>query len=187
VLATVPQGWRLFFELLAHTGLRISEAIGLTWAHLDLGDRPRVEVREQVYRGQRRRLKSHDARRDVPLSPGMAERLLRHRRDTYGGDESPVFPSAVGTPLIPGKVAARVLRPAVKPIGFEWVTFHTFRHTAASLWFERGANVTQVAALLGHADPSFTLRTYVHLMDEGIGDAEFTDDAVGGSVPPVHV
>jgi hypothetical protein len=26
---------------------------------------------------------------------------------------------------------------------------------------------------------AFTLRTYVHLMDEGIGDADFLDAAVG--------
>jgi hypothetical protein len=31
---------------------------------------------------------------------------------------------------------------------------------------------------LGHADPGFTLRTYVHLMDAGVGDAEFFDNAV---------
>jgi hypothetical protein len=35
--------------------------------------------------------------------------------------------------------------------------------------------VKQVAAWLGHADPAFTLRTYVHLMDDGPGDADFLD------------
>jgi hypothetical protein len=38
--------------------------------------------------------------------------------------------------------------------------------------------VKQVAAWLGQSDPAFTLRTYVHLMDEGIGDAAFMDGAV---------
>jgi hypothetical protein len=32
---------------------------------------------------------------------------------------------------------------------------------------------------LGHADPSFTLRTYVHPMDSGIGNAAIFDQAVG--------
>jgi Phage integrase family len=59
-----------------------------------------------------------------------------------------------------------------------WVTFHTFRHTCASLLFEAGRDVKQVAAWLGHADPGFTLRTYIHLMDAGIGDADFLDEAV---------
>jgi integrase len=41
-LAALPNDgyWRLFFELLAVTGLRIGEAVGLTWENLDLGDRP---------------------------------------------------------------------------------------------------------------------------------------------------
>jgi hypothetical protein len=58
------------------------------------------------------------------------------------------------------------------------VSFHTFRHTCASLLFEAGRNVKQVQEWLGHADPGFTLRTYVHLMDAGIGDAAFFDHAV---------
>ncbi len=36
----------------------------------------------------------------------------------------------------------------------------------------------QVAEWLGHADPSFTLRTYVHLIDDGVGDADLFDEAV---------
>jgi hypothetical protein len=38
--------------------------------------------------------------------------------------------------------------------------------------------VAQVSELLGHSDASFTLRTYVHLMDEGVGDASFLDDVI---------
>jgi integrase len=55
-----------------------------------------------------------------------------------------------------------------------WVSFHTFRHTCASLLFDAGRNVKQVAEWLGHADPAFTLRTYVHLMDQGLGDARLS-------------
>jgi hypothetical protein len=36
--------------------------------------------------------------------------------------------------------------------------------------FEEGRNVKQVAEWLGHADAGFTLRTYVHLLDAGVGD-----------------
>ena len=46
------------------------------------------------------------------------------------------------------------------------------------LLFEAGRNVKQVSEWLGHADPAFTLRRYVHLMDAGVGDADFLDDAV---------
>ncbi|MEK6328256.1 MAG: tyrosine-type recombinase/integrase [Actinomycetota bacterium] len=83
-----------------------------------------------------------------------------------------------GTPLNPSSLASRALKPAARSIGLGWVSCHTFRHTCASLLFEAGRNVKQVQEWLGHADPGFTLRTYVHLMDEGIGDAGFLDAAV---------
>jgi integrase len=93
----------------------------------------------------------------------------------------------VGTTLIRGKVAERVLTPASLASGFKkivpaqdgsgkerkclrpTVTFDTFRHTCASLLFDDGRNIKQVQEWLGHADPAFTLRTYVHLMDAGVG------------------
>ncbi len=172
LLAGVPDAWRLFFEFLAVTGLRISEVVGLTWEHLDLGDLggdPHVQVREQIYEGQRKRLKSNAGKRDVPLSPAFAARLLAHRRDSYKGPEAPVFPSAAGTALRPSNIHRRVLAPAREAVGLPWATFHSFRHTCASLLFERGRNPKQVAVWLGHADAGFTLRTYVHLLDDGVG------------------
>ena len=177
-LAALPSRWRLFFEFLAHTGLRISEAIGLTWAHLELGETPRVLVREQVYKGKRRRLKTGAGRRDVPLSPAMAARLLAHRRDMYGGEDRPVFASRAGTELMPSNVWRRVLKPTRAAVGLDWVTFHSLRHTCASLLFDAGRNVKQVQEWLGHTDPGFTLRTYIHLMDTGVGDAGFLDEAM---------
>jgi hypothetical protein len=48
------------------------------------------------------------------------------------------------------------------------------------LLFEAGRNVKQVQAWLGHADPGFTLSTYVHLMDAGVGSPAFFDQVIGG-------
>jgi integrase len=59
------------------------------------------------------------------------------------------------------------------------VSFHTFRHTCASLLFEAERNVKQVQAWPGHADPGFTLSTCIHLMDAGVESAAFLDQAVG--------
>jgi len=174
-LAALPDDdWRLFFEFLVHTGLRISEAVGLRWAHLDLGKRPRVLVREQLYEGKRSRLKTRSGKRDVPLSQGMAERL-RAKRGASDRDAAPVFSTLTGTELSRPNVASRILKPAAKDAGVPWASFHSFRHTCASMLFEEGRNVKQVAEWLGHADPAFTLRTYVHLLDDGVGDADFFD------------
>jgi integrase len=186
LLDYLPEQRRLLFEFLAHTGLRISEAVGLMWADVEFGDRPRLRVRRQDCRGEVGALKSEHSRRDVPLSPRMARRLWALGADQPGTDR--VFTSPLGLPLTYGNLRRRVLIPATRGAGLghlddegkwrTWVTFHTFRHTCASLLFEAGRDVKQVATWLGHGDPAFTLRTYVHLMDGGIGDAAFMDDAV---------
>jgi integrase len=73
----------------------------------------------------------------------------------------------------------RVLDAAAETAKVDGVSFHTFRRTCASILFDGGKNVAQVAKWLGHGDPAFTLRTYVHLLDEGVGDAAFLDGEVG--------
>jgi integrase len=178
VLRALPSEWRLLFEFLTHTGLRISEAVGLTWAHVELGARPRVLVREQVYRGERKRLKSGHGRRDVPLPPGLAERLRARRRDLYIGEDAPVFASPTGGTIDPSRLRRRVLDPAATSAGLGSFGFHVFRHTCASLLFAHGRNVKVVQEWLGHHSPSFTLDTYVHLIDGGLGAADFLDELV---------
>jgi len=194
LLDAMPSEWRLFFEFLSQTGLRISETVGLQWKHLDLGENPHVQVREQFYKGERKGLKSHSGRRDVPLSPGLRERLLEQRRDNFRED-APVFASRAGTELLPANVYRRVLAPAAISLGHfveiegsdgeprkrSTVSFHTFRHTCASMLFDAGRNVKQVSTWLGHADPSFTLRTYIHLIDEGLGGPLCIDVPVEGT------
>jgi integrase len=49
LLSAIPEDWHLFFEFLVHTGLRISEMIGLPWEHLELETNPHTKVREQFY------------------------------------------------------------------------------------------------------------------------------------------
>ena len=52
--------------------------------------------------------------------------------------------------------------------------------------FDSGKNIRQVCDWLGHSDPAFTLRTYVHLMDGGLGGADFLDAAVGNTWATQH-
>ncbi len=176
VLNEVDHRWRLFFELLAHTGLRISEAVELRWRDLDLSLVPRLTIRRQLRDGQTLAPKTAAGRRTIPLSTGMAERL----RARQGPPDALVFTTTTGRQINRSNLWRDVLRPAGERAGVPWVSFHTFRHTCASLLFAGGKNVKQVQVWLGHSDPGFTVRTYIHLMDEGVGDADFLDDVVGG-------
>jgi len=171
VVERIDQSHRLMFELLAATGLRRSELLVLEGCHLALdGDRPHVKVRQRV---RRRRgeglvigpLKSRYSKRDVPITLALAARLLAL---AVAPDEL-VFRSAADTVLDPDNLSTRVLAPACKAAGVEWAGFHTFRHTVASQLFAEGRNVVQVQRWLGHHSASFTLDTYVHLLDNDLG------------------
>jgi integrase len=178
VLRELPDEWRLMFRFLAATGLRVSELIGLRWQdvcwHEDGG--AHLQVRWQDRGGELVELKSERSRRIVPLAPGMAAELWARGADLPGDEH--VFTAPLGGPLQRHNLHNRVLAPARERAGLPWASFHTFRHTCASLAFAAGRNIAQVSAWLGHADPAFTLRTYVHLMDDGPGDAAFMDEAV---------
>jgi hypothetical protein len=106
-------------------------------------------------------------RRELPLSAELARQLWTTRPASGKG---PIFATRTGTRLMDRNVR-RVLHTATEGTSLDWVTFHTFRHTCASILFEQGKNIAQVSKWLGHADPAFTLRTYVHLLDAGLGEA----------------
>lgn len=163
--------YRLLFEFLASTGLRISEGVGLQWSHVVVdGSRPRVRVRRAIVRGREHPPKSRHGRRDVPLSHELVRGLRKLRMATeWARDDDPVFATTAGTPLNPDNLRHRCLRPAAEEAGVPWIGFHTFRHTCASMLFERGANAVQVQRWLGHHSPAFTLATYVHLLSDDLG------------------
>lgn len=168
-LALVHPDHRLLMRFTAETGLRASEVIGLDVRHLALdGERPVVRVRQRFRRGQVGALKSRYARRDVPLSAPLVSEL---RVAVRGRDRSlPLFTNAVGGRVDIDNIRTRVIRPAAEEAGVPWCGWHTLRHTCASLLFARGRNVVQVQRWLGHHSPSFTLDTYVHLLEGGVGE-----------------
>lgn len=43
---------------------------------------------------------------------------------------------------------------------------HSLRHTCASLMIRRGIDIKVVSEVLGHTDPAFTYKTYVHIIDK---------------------
>lgn len=167
-------------------GIRPGEALGLAWDCID-GDR--IEIRQQLQqvtgRGLelRRLTKTDKSRRWIPL-PDVIVQLLEQQRQaqlqwmieegdkwetwTPPDSENPllmIFTDHRGTPITPrqdGKLWARLLERA----GVPHTRRYTARHTAASLLISEGVDIPVVAERLGHKDAAFTMRTYVHPVDE---------------------
>jgi integrase len=172
VLALIPDSHKVFFEVLAATGLRISEARALQWRHLELdGSQPHVKVRRALVKGHMGKPKSKYGKREIPLHHDMVLALRRHHKDSeWPGQKDIVFPSQTGTPIEPNNLYKRVLKPVAEEAGVAWIGFHTFRHTCATRLFAAGRNVKQVQHWLGHYSATFTLETYIGLLDEDKGE-----------------
>jgi integrase len=170
LLAEVPEEHRELTAFMAYTGVRVSEALAAAWADIGQEDgAPALLIPDS---------KTDAGVRAVPLSPGLNRMLLRRRSAArWATDADPIFPNALGTPIDARNWRRRVWNPAVERADVK-ATPHTLRHSLASLLFERGHTAAQVAAWLGHQDPAFTLRTYIHARD--VGDAAFLDDVLGG-------
>jgi len=165
VIELAPERHRLLIELLAATGLRISEAIALQRLHVQLEDEPEVCVRRALVRGRIEPPKTKHGRREVRLPDSLAAKLRAHLAAQRDQDSTAIlFPNEIGGPLDPTNLRPRVLKPLVRQAGAPWAGFHTFRHTFASMHLRRGTNLLQLSRALGHHSPAFTLTRYTHLL-----------------------
>ena len=107
---------RLFFQLLAATGLRISEAIALRWRDVQLdGSSPHVKVRRAIVRGDVGLPKSKYGRRDVPIAFDLVRELReRHSATEWHRPDDLVFTSRTGSALMPNNLLRRALKPAAE-------------------------------------------------------------------------
>jgi integrase len=170
LLRVAPTRHRLMFELMAATGVRISEAVALRVGDLTLnGERPVVHVRRAFVRGGFKPPKSRYGRRQVPIDHALV-RALRKATATGTDQRALLFPDPTGEPLHASNLLMRAFKPAAEEAGVPWAGFHTLRHTCATRLFGAGRNAVQVQRWLGHSDPGFTLRTYVHLLDDDLGE-----------------
>ncbi len=159
---------RPLFEFLAYTGLRIGEALRLTWADIDF-DAGLIRVHRQLSRRREHApLKTEAARREVVLAPAVAK-LLREGwlSAPYKAPDAFVFANTLGRSLdyrdVGEAFRATVRRSGITAAGR--LSLHSLRHGFASLLIANGLNVVFVSRQLGHSNPTVTLGTYAHLFE----------------------
>jgi integrase len=181
LLAMTPDRYRLLIELLAGTGLRVSEAVALQRQHLKLdGSRPMVRVRHAYSKRRFSPPKTKHGRRDVPISTELAIKLRSQLADLADVPDALVFPSRNGTPLDADNLRARTIKPLMQEIGAPWAGFHSLRHTFASLQLANGCNILQLSRVLGHHSAAFTLSVYTHLLPGDEAPALDLGDVLAG-------
>ena len=181
------------FEVVAATGTRRGEVLGLRWSDVDL-ERGRLVVRQQVVQidgseslcaycggihrgavfGKPKTASGED--RIVDLDGGVIGVLIAHRlrqdiaRGEWGdaySDHGLVFAREDGTPIAPERVTKRFAQ-LVTAAGLRPIRLHDLRHGQASLMLAAGVPMAVVSKRLGHSTITLTSDTYSHLL-EGVG------------------
>lgn len=156
---------RMLFTLLAESGMRVGEALGLRHDDIDAAS-CLVSV---VGRANANGARAKSGSRQVPVPAGLIRLYSDYLHTEYGDLDSDyvfvnLWADPVGAPLSYRSVYDQVSR-IRKRTG---ITFspHVFRHTYATRLLRRGVAVEVVSKLLGHASISTTGDTYSHLSIE---------------------
>lgn len=146
-------------------GLRIREALG--------AEKADFRTRKNGERYLRLRAQaSRDGRGRAPL---------KHRREGEGRNvpvpdyvwemvaampDGPLCAGPRGSRYMAYNTAWGRFKTITDALGIEGYTSHSLRHQFASECLDDGMNIVDLSAVLGHADPSVTLRIYVHAMPD---------------------
>ena len=140
----------------AGAGLRVAEAAVLTWPDVD------ADTRTARVTGKGRKT------RIVPFTPKLIEAL----GDAHGGN----VVTGRDHGWTPAYLGARV-NAAIHAAGVD-CTFHKLRHRYGSLTYQRTKDPNAVAAAMGHASVSTTMRFYAAVADDdlrAVGEAATED------------
>ncbi|MEW6518444.1 MAG: site-specific integrase [Thermodesulfobacteriota bacterium] len=158
-IAKESQNQKLYPYLLVmmHTGMRPSEAAGLTWGDVDL---------------EARLAKLHITKTDmryVPLTKKVEE-VLRSIRPLDAGNVTPIFlpPARMKSEMlrnVPCRHFKRAFETVRNKAGLEDVHLHDLRHTAASHLLMAGVDLRTLAEILGHKTMQMVHR-YTHLLND---------------------
>jgi integrase len=176
--ATKGTRWYPLWVLLATTGMRLGEALGLQWRDLDL-ESDSVIIRRDVERLKGKGMvygdvKTPASRRQLWLVPGAVTALRALRAQTKESclligmpwdDRMPVLATPDGKLVELGSVN-KAFRSALQRAGLTPARPHDLRHTVSSYIQSQGRSEREAQEVLGHESELTTKRIYTHVMPD---------------------
>ena len=167
------------FVVTLFTGMRESEALGLTWDCVNL-ENSTITINKQLQmvrggNGEYRLAPTKNSKcRTVSIAPFVAETLRKVQREqqankarcgTMWNETGFVFTNPFGEHLKTHTVYKN-FKTVVKKLGYDNARFHDLRHSYAVASIKSGDDIKTVQENLGHATASFTLDVYGHVTDQ---------------------
>ena len=179
---------RLLVMIMAYTGLRRGEIIGLRWEDIFFEEKL-IRIRNNVTFVSNQPIistpKTKGRLQPLMLSNTLATELENYeeRRDKgyiFGDGEQPLTRSAYD----------KSLKRIKKTINLYGATAQVFRHTLPTL-LAKHVDPKTMQAIMGHSNISITLNTYTHVIEEKVVEAgAIVDEALAACDPllnPQHV
>jgi integrase len=179
-------GDRLYalWHLMATTGMRRGEVVGLRWGDVDLSGGRLSIVRAVVSVEAKAAVsepKTKRGRRSIALDQATVDVLRRHRAaqaaeklawgEAYE-DHDLVSAWENGRPIHPHRISTWFERTS-RETGLPRIRLHDLRHSYATAALKAGVPAKVVSERLGHANVTITLDTYSHVlpgMDESAAE-----------------
>jgi integrase len=143
---------RVLYSLLAGSGLRIGEALGLEVKHLS-DDCLTITIEQSCWEGRVQTPKTSNAYRQIDVSPELANLLKTY---VTGRQTGLLFTNKVGKPLSQTNLRRRSLHPILEELKVPKEGFHTMRRFRATWLRKKRAPEDLIKFWLGHAEQSVT-------------------------------
>lgn len=177
IMRSYPDPLYPMFRILAFTGLRKGELLGLRWKDIDFKNKT-LSVKQTLATVENWRLvfqvpKTDKSLRTISLDTETLQIIKRWQlqqkefflkfgiKADKNGDQ-PLFTTEENKPYYLDFLNHN-LKLIVKEHGLKYITPHGFRHTRCSLLFESGASIKEVQVRLGHTDIKTTMDIYAHV------------------------
>ena len=188
VRATYHHRYGVFVRLVLMTGLRMGELLGLRWEDIDFHSNM-LHIQRTLNRLQKRDLpdtfsgnrteiviqepKTENSIRTIPLLPQLIKDLMTWRSlqeiDRAAAGEQYQDTGMIVTNPMGGYIEPRTFKKYYDQIleiaRLRHFTFHTLRHTMASMLYFNGVDSVSISKRLGHAQVSTTANIYAHVME----------------------
>jgi integrase len=154
---------RALFSLAAETGLRAGEIAGLRLTDVS---QDRITLDQSVWRGVAQEPKTQNAKRQIAISPWLADMLQEQIERQRAKNRELVFTTSNGTPLDMNMLQKRKLVPLLAGLEIRRAGLHAFRHFNVSLQEALRIPLMTISERVGHAVvKGFTLSVYGHQLD----------------------
>lgn len=170
-----PLKYRVFFYLIAYSGFRRSEMLGLEWKDIDFENNIISVRRTSNYTAERGTYtdttKTKRSQRTLKISPFIIDMLkqLKEEQDnealrlgTKWVETDRLFTKWNGEEMN-NQTPYGWLKEFCEKNNLPFYGIHSFRHFAASALISAGLDVTTVSGALGHCNSGTTLNVYSHM------------------------